>query len=136
MLEELKDLIAEKNIYNNIRKAFEEKYGDIVKKNLRRYINAYHPTNMYYGFPGDDAVFNWEIDENYVYVDWEENWNYGGHDQGYFSMPINYLWDDEALKNYEQIRQKEKKEIEEKEKQEQLDKKRQEYERLKREIGE
>jgi hypothetical protein len=37
-------------------------------------------------------------------VEWDEFWNYGGHDQGAFSFPVKYIWDDEALVAYEESR--------------------------------
>ena len=85
---------------------------DRVLEVAKRYIVAAHPTNRGYGYPTvTDADFKWTIDSRDVNVTWYEFWNYGGEDEGEFSFPVEYLWDDVALVAYEELRKKEKENV-------------------------
>ena len=90
--------------------------GQIHKRVLevaKRYIVAHHTTNRGYGYPEPEyADFEWSIKSGSVEVEWDETWNYGGHDRGTFSFPVKYIWDNEALVSYEESRAEKKAAIE------------------------
>lgn len=46
--------------------------------------------------PGEKAGFEWRIEDDGVYVTWEEYWRYGGEAHGSFEFPVTWLWDQEA----------------------------------------
>ena len=86
---------------NAVRPGLHERVLEVAK----RYIVAHHPTNRGYGYPEPEyADFEWNIECNSVYVEWNETWNYGGHDHRAFSFPVKYIWDEEALVAYEKSR--------------------------------
>lgn len=39
-------------------------------------------------------MISFDIDDNYIYIKWEDSWNYGGHDDGTEDFPIELLWTD------------------------------------------
>ena len=86
--------------------------SDRVLEVAKRYIVAAHPTNRGYGYPMvTEAGFEWTIDSQDVNVTWYQSWNYGGQDEGTFSFPVKYLWDDAALVAYEELRKKKKENV-------------------------
>lgn len=98
LIEQIQRLQQEVSV---IRPELHERVLDVAK----RYIVAHHPTNRGYGYPTiSDADFEWNIDSSTVHVEWDEFWNYGGQDQGAFSFPVSYIWDDAALVAYEELR--------------------------------
>ncbi|RDJ35066.1 MAG: hypothetical protein DWQ19_09530 [Crenarchaeota archaeon] len=47
-----------------------------------------------YGWPSSNALSpydKWTIQDDEIVVEWEETWNYGGHDQGSFSMKLDFV---------------------------------------------
>lgn len=78
--------------------------NDHVIQVAKRYIVAAHPTNRGYGHPNvNNAKFSWEIEEGGdINVDWYDSWSYGGHDEGCFSVPANFIWDEKALVDFEE----------------------------------
>lgn len=98
LIEQIQRLQQEVSV---IRPELDERVLDVAK----RYIVAHHPTNRGYGYPTiSDTDFTWDIESGFVHVEWDEFWNYGGHDQGAFSFPVKYIWDDTALVAYEKLR--------------------------------
>jgi len=50
--------------------------------------------------------YSWEIDINdngqgYVVAKWEDHWRYGGYDCGTFTYPVEFLWDETKIVEFE-----------------------------------
>ena len=48
----------------------------------------------------DGPITKWEISNEQVVIDWESNWQYGGHDEGRFSFSEDFLYNQSALDEY------------------------------------
>ena len=42
----------------------------------------------------------WIDDQNNIGVKWSESWAYGGYEEDYDSFPIEFLYNEQALKDY------------------------------------
>jgi hypothetical protein len=43
---------------------------------------------------------DWTISENTIKCPWSDSWRYGGYDEGYEEVPIEYFHDDEKLQQF------------------------------------
>lgn len=80
----------------------------------------------------------WKIEEMdgelFLTFDWSVSWRYGGHDDGRFSVPFKYFYDEESLLQLED-EQRTKKELEDAEtKRRMRERRRMQYEKLKKEF--
>jgi len=123
---------------NNVKQTFEKwqslqkeerkLYNSIDKKVIsvaKRYIKAYQESGFGWPTCQGRSFFNWQADDELIWVRWEESWAYGGEDSGTFEFPIKFLWDDDALKEHEktilkEIKHKEKDKQDRQEKKERL----------------
>lgn len=108
---------------------------EIVNR-IKRYIDAEHPTNQGYGYPSDKADFSWTIDNNRLEYKWDESWSYGGRDDGYGCMSLDYFMDDgQVLEAYEAKRKAEKDALKAEAEENKRKEKLRQFESLKVELG-
>ena len=107
-----------------------------VQEIARRYIDAAHDTNRGYGFPDVGVDFDdWHIDGNDIVVSWSNTWAYGGYDEGSFCFPAKYLYDEDALIEFEKKRVVDKEKAKQKAEEKQRQKDEVELEKLKEKLG-
>ena len=73
-------------------------------------------------------------DGSTIVINWEENWSYGGHDSGAFSLPLIYLYDEEVFLEFLKSEDDRKQEILEKIREKTIDEKRKMVEKLQKEL--
>lgn len=116
--------------------------ADSIKKELdslvmevaERYIRAASEGNGAYPSSAKDIIC-WSVEGDDIECEWSEYWSYGGHDEGSFSFPAKFLYDEDALMEYEKKRIKQKKQYEQDKKDAQIKCDQAELERLKVKLG-
>ena len=101
-INELMELLEKYSKYKN---DFDEhvynvysKFFNIAKKYGMSENNRQFPVNLKYGGIRDII----EITDNKILFSWEENWRYGGHDEGDGKIPLSWVKNtEEELKKYE-----------------------------------
>lgn len=126
-----------KEIMDSEKKLREQRH-DFENKYLRPFLNDYieFMKTIGKGYELSISRLEWEFDNKFIYCNWEENWQYGGHDSGSYRIPLLYLVDE---KSYEKFKIEETAEYNRKqklEKEKSIEFKKSEIERLKRELKE
>ncbi len=64
-----------------------------IKKIYRSYgfSELYYPLKFGYDIQGSCEFGNYDWDERKLYMTFEDNWQYGGHSEGYAAFPIDLL---------------------------------------------
>ena len=127
-LEEFKKVVAE---YSK----FENEFHSLVRETAREFVKYEKLKYPRLGWPCNGDIDNWVLEnDGKIWCEWEENWSYGGHDQGTFDFPAEFLVNPEAFNQYKKECVEFAKVREDKEKQDKLNSKKREFEKLKKEL--
>lgn len=100
---------------NKIQKLIElRKASEPLEEEIDNYVRATairwsKIARLYYGgsrdFPSNvQFIESWKLDaDGDVTILWDETWNYGGRDSGTFNFKSEYLYDDNAMLNFEKL---------------------------------